>query len=127
MARRMRLLLSKEDQEALARERFEFIHDLGVLVRDRLRAAGIAPLADDSCASPVITTFTPPDGESSADFVTRCLGWGFHIAGHSGYLAERGLVQIATMGASHRDDVERFFDRLERAREKAGLTAAAVG
>jgi aspartate aminotransferase-like enzyme len=111
----------------LARLRYDFYAELGALVRERLRAAGIAPLADDSCASPVITTFAPPDGGSSAEFVSRCAGWGYQVAGHSGYLAERGLVQVATMGAIRRADVAGFFDRLERARSgRAGL-AAAVG
>jgi aspartate aminotransferase-like enzyme len=98
-----------------ARARFEHHAELGRLVRDRLCAAGITPLADDRCASPVITTFAPPEGELPADFVERCAGWGYQVAGHSGYLAERGLVQIATMGDVSRADVAGFFARLERA------------
>jgi hypothetical protein len=46
--------------------------------------------------------------------VARCLSWGFAIGGQSGYLRERGLVQIATMGALTCQDVDPFFERLER-------------
>ena len=84
-------------------------------------AAGIAPLADDRWASPVITTFAPPGGESPAEFVARCEGWGYQVAGHSGYLAERGLVQIATMGDLAPADVAGFFDAL--AQDRAPVAA----
>src|SRR5262249_3784361 len=63
----------------------------------------------------------------SADFVARCAGWGYQIAGHSGYLAERGLVQVATMGALRRADVTGFLDRLERDRAGRAELAGAGG
>jgi aspartate aminotransferase-like enzyme len=87
---------------------------LGAYVRQRLRQLDLTPLADDAWACPVITTFAPPGEESAATFVARCRSWGFAIGGQSQYLAERRLVQIATMGAVTRSDCAPLFDRLAR-------------
>jgi aspartate aminotransferase-like enzyme len=87
---------------------------LGCCARSELRRLGLEPLAQDDCACPVVTTFTPPDGESSASFVARCRGWGYAIGGQSAYLAERRFVQIATMGAMTREAVAPLFARLGR-------------
>ncbi len=86
--------------------------DLGRYVRKTLRQMEIAPLADESWASPVVTTFAPPGKESSVEFVERCLRWGVAIGGQSAYLAERRFVQIATMGAVTREMCDFFFDNL---------------
>ena len=88
---------------------------LGVYVRGQLRRLGLEPLATEDCASPVVTTFAPPGDEPSEAFVARCSLWGFDIGGQSGYLAERRLVQIATMGAVAREDCARLFTHLEEA------------
>jgi aspartate aminotransferase-like enzyme len=88
--------------------------ELGQRVRRGLRALGVEPLAADACASPVVTTFAPPDDETSAGFVERCAGWGYTIGGQSGYLAERRLVQIATMGAVRPEELAGFFDHFQR-------------
>jgi aspartate aminotransferase-like enzyme len=93
--------------------RYDHYAELGRYVRDRLRKIGLPPLADESVASPVITSFYPPDEESSNDFVDRCQTWGFLIGGQSGYLAEQRLVQIANMGTICRADLDRLFERLE--------------
>ena len=69
-------------------------------------------MAPQAIANPSIVTFAPPDGISSADFVEQCRVWGYQIAGQSGYLAERRLVQIAVMGAVTASDVEPLLDRL---------------
>lgn len=97
---------------ANARARYEHYAALGAFVRGRLRQAGLPPLADEACACPVITTFAPPAAESSAAFVARCQAWGFAIGGQSQYLAERRLVQVATMGAITRDDCIPLFEQL---------------
>jgi aspartate aminotransferase-like enzyme len=92
--------------------RFRQIADLGGYVRRRLRAAGFEPLAADDVASPAIVTFAPSGDVSSAAFVAMCRAWGYQIAGQSGYLADRRLVQLAVMGHVSRADVEPLLDRL---------------
>jgi aspartate aminotransferase-like enzyme len=86
---------------------------LGLYVREQLRRLGLEPLAAEDCAAPVVTTFAPPEGESSEAFVARCRYWGYEIGGHSGYLAERRLVQIATMGAVTCELCAPLFSHLE--------------
>jgi aspartate aminotransferase-like enzyme len=97
-------------EKALAR--FEHYKRLSGYVRQKLREVGLEPLALEDVACPVVTTFTPPNGESSEEFVTRCQSWGFDIGGQSGYLAQRRLVQIATMGAIRREDCALLFEHL---------------
>ena len=101
------------DADDKIQARYDHYADLGRFVRDRLREIGLPPLADENVASPVITSFYPPDQESSNDFVNRCQGWGFLIGGQSGYLAEQRVVQIANMGTICRADLERLFERIE--------------
>jgi aspartate aminotransferase-like enzyme len=95
-----------------ARARHEHYAALGAYIRQQLRRLGLEPLAADTCAAPVVTTFAPPNGETSEAFVARCQFWGFEIGGQSGYLAERRLVQIATMGAVTREPCAPLFDYL---------------
>ena len=71
-----------------------------------------APDAPAELANPSIITFAPPDGQTTTEFVERCRSWGYQIAGQSGYLAERRLVQIAVMGAVTASDVEPLLNRL---------------
>jgi aspartate aminotransferase-like enzyme len=97
---------------ASARVRYERYAALGTYVRQELRALGLEPLAADEWACPVVTTFAPPVEISSGAFVARCRSWGFAIGGQSGYLAERRLVQIATMGAVRREDCVPLFRHL---------------
>jgi aspartate aminotransferase-like enzyme len=85
---------------------------LGVYVRQRLRQLALPPLAAEAWACPVITTFAPPAKDSPQAFLARCELWGFAIGGQSQYLAERRLVQIATMGAVTRDDCAPLFEHL---------------
>lgn len=86
----------------------------GEYVRSQLREIGLPPLADDSCASPVVTTFAPPHGETTQEFVDRCRSWGFAIGGLSNYLAERRLVQIACMGAVAVEETAPLFEHMGR-------------
>jgi aspartate aminotransferase-like enzyme len=86
---------------------------LGAYVRGELRRLGLPPIAADERASPVVTTFAPPEGETSESLVALCKTWGYAIGGHSRYLAERRLVQIATMGAVSREDCAGLFKRLQ--------------
>ncbi|MBI1917630.1 MAG: aminotransferase class V-fold PLP-dependent enzyme [Planctomycetes bacterium] len=91
---------------------YDRYRQLGAYVRSRLRQVGLPPLADEDCAAPVITTFAPPADETSEGFVARCHTLGYAIGGASGYLQERRLVQIATMGAVRQEDVAPLFDHL---------------
>jgi aspartate aminotransferase-like enzyme len=101
-------------------------HEMGVRVRQQLRRLGLEPLAREECACAVVTTFAPPGEESSLEFVTRCRGWGFNIGGESAYLAQRRLVQIATMGAVSRDQFMPLFDHLEDYLSKRALFGATL-
>jgi aspartate aminotransferase-like enzyme len=98
---------------------------LGVHVRQELRRLGLEPLAEDDHACPVVTTFTPPGDETSAEFVARCRDWGFAIGGQSAYLAQRRYVQIATMGAVTLDQVEPLFGHIGRWLAKSPALALA--
>jgi len=96
-----------------AQASYDRYQEMGTAVREHLRCLGLPPLARDDCACPVVTTFAPPGEESSAAFVHRCRAWGFAIGGESAYLAQRRLVQIATMGAITCDMFSSLFDHLE--------------
>jgi aspartate aminotransferase-like enzyme len=98
----------------LACARYERHAALGSYVRQNLRDLGLAPLAGEPNACPVVTTFVPPYDESSTTFVEHCRSWGFAIGGPSGYLAKRRMVQIATMGATKREEITAFFQHLGR-------------
>lgn len=116
--------LAPYETEDGAQEVYRRYAELGVYVRNRLREIGLTPLADEEWASPVVTTFAPPDGMSSMEFVDKCLASGVAIGGQSGYLAQRGLVQIATMGAVTRRMCDTFFERLVQSHPGPGLVAA---
>jgi aspartate aminotransferase-like enzyme len=81
---------------------------LGRLVRERLREMGTPPLVDNERAAPIVTTFVPPQPK----FIERCHALGYSIGGESAYLAQRGLVQIANMGAVKAEQLEQLFDQL---------------
>jgi aspartate aminotransferase-like enzyme len=101
--------LATPDQRAA---RFRQVADTGGYLRSRLAAAGLEPLAPAAVANPAIVTFAPPAGQSAAQFVQQCKDWGFQIAGQSGYLADRGLVQIAVMGAVTKAQIKPLLDKL---------------
>jgi aspartate aminotransferase-like enzyme len=99
---------------ALAQEQYDHYAALGIYARRQLRELGLAPLADEAWAAPVVTTFAPPFEEATETFVARCRSWGFAIGGQSSYLAQRRLVQIATMGAVTREAFASLFQHLGR-------------
>jgi|GEM_PF-60675 len=100
--------------------KFEHQAALGRFLREQLRSCRLMPLADEHCASPTVTTFAPPDGWTSEAFVDLCREWGFLIGGQSNYLAGRRLVQIATMGAITRDNMQPLLERLHLQFPNAG-------
>lgn len=101
--------------------------ELGGWVRDRLAELGLSPLTREDCASPVVTTFAPPEDEASEAFVARCRWWGFAIGGESAYLAQRRLVQIATMGAVTKDVCAPLFDHLAGWLSRKPMLTGAAG
>ncbi len=96
-----------------ARATYDRYEELGRWVRANLRKLGLPPLAREECASPVVTTFAPAEEETSQAFVLRCRGWGYAIGGESAYLAQRRLVQVATMGAVTREMCVPLFEHLD--------------
>jgi aspartate aminotransferase-like enzyme len=93
-------------------DHFRHVCRLGRQLRAGVRESGLVPLAPDHCAGPAVVTFAPPAGESAPAFVARCRRAGFLIGGQSGYLAERGLVQIAVMGDVTAEHIDRLFAKL---------------
>lgn len=91
--------------------RFAMIRSQMQRIRATLIDHGLFPMADDAIASPAIVTFAPPKGYSASEFVQRCMAEGYQIAGQSGYLAERGLVQVAVMGDLSDAQVDQFRSR----------------
>jgi aspartate aminotransferase-like enzyme len=85
---------------------------LGRYVRSALARLGVTPLAPESVASPVLTTFRPPAG-SPEEFALLCRAFGYEINAWSDYLAQRGLVQIATMGDISARQLDGLFNQLE--------------
>jgi aspartate aminotransferase-like enzyme len=106
--------LAEYSTPAKARLRYDHYAAMGAEVREQLRNLDLVPIAAEDRACPVVTTFAPPGNDTSAGFVSRCGSWGFAIGGQSQYLAERRLVQIATMGAVKRQDCMLLFERLGR-------------
>ena len=112
LVRALHRALDQYETPALRQQRYRHFRELGRYVRDQLRAMGIEPLAAESCAAPVITSFRPPTGQQQDEFLRYCSGLGYDLSGRSVYLRRRGLVQIATMGDVSRDDCRRFFEKL---------------
>jgi aspartate aminotransferase-like enzyme len=106
--------LSEYEPGVDAELRYKTLAALGRHVRRELRRVGLAPIAHECDAGPTIATFTPPHEMTSSAFVDLCRSWGFLVGGQSGYLAERRLVQIATMGAITRAACSRLFEQLGR-------------
>lgn len=92
--------------------RFAKVRQLGGYVRASLEEAGFEMLSKADIASPAIVTFAPPGGLTSAEFVQLCKDWGYQIAGQSGYLAERRLVQLAVMGTVSRHQLQPLIQKL---------------
>ncbi len=94
---------------AARRARFDEYLDLGRCVRTRLSSLGLPPLVGDGRAAPTITTFTLPAGADRGALCATAQAAGFTLGGGSGYLRERGWLQIATMGDVRWADVQRMF------------------
>lgn len=83
----------------------ELLASTAVELRRVLRAEGLELVAQERCAAPAVITVRLPVGvepEALADVVARD---GFLLAAHSGYLKDRGWVQISLMGRPSLDDL----------------------
>ena len=92
-------ILAEEGWEAAMRRQVS----LGNWVRNRLRTAGLRPLAPEECAAPVVATFPLPPGVDGHTFDQACMRHGFLAATQSTYLEERAWGQVAWMGHSSRE------------------------
>jgi len=96
----------------LREARYHSYEELGRRVRRGLNDLGMRRIADLPWASPVLTTFTPPEGWDADEILAACRALGFEIAGESDYLRARGWLQIATMGAVTLADCDALFQGL---------------
>ena len=112
LIRALDVALTPLSTPAARKARFAEIRALGGRIRKAAIEAGLVPLAAAEIASPALVTIAPPQGVSSSEFVELCRDWGYQIAGQSGYLAERGLVQFAVMGHLTGDQIEPLLARL---------------
>jgi aspartate aminotransferase-like enzyme len=67
-------------------------------LRAALDAAGLAPLAADSCAMPGVITLPISADRAAIDVARRLSAQGIDLACQSGYLRERNWLQVSLMG-----------------------------
>ncbi len=106
--------LSEYDTSARAVARYKSYASVGRYVQRQLRHIGLPPIANEKIACPTLSTFAPWEGWTSPAFVELCRRAGFIVGGQSAYLAERRLVQIATMGAITCEDCAPLFEYLSQ-------------
>ena len=94
--------------------RFDEYAELGRRVRRGLTSLGFHPVVAESWASPVLATFEPPQGWSAEGVHALCRSLGFEVAIASPYLARRGWLQVATMGAVTLEDCDALLEGLSR-------------
>jgi len=82
---------------------------LGQRIRRHLAELQIQVVAPESAASLVMTSFEVPPGLTTAEFLTLAASWGYQLAGHSSYLCNRRLAQIATYGEFEEAELDAFF------------------
>ena len=95
------------EPEALAR-----VATTGAWLRRELTDRGLQVVAQEQVAAPAVLTVALPRGADPAALVDGVADDGFLLAGHSGYLRERGWVQVSLMGRPARDELRRLPDVL---------------
>ncbi len=104
-----RALALYHGSEQLSAMRFAQAEAVGRYVRVRLGEVGLQPVAKECVAAPSVTAFAA-DAER---FVPACERAGYEVAGHTGYLRDRGWVQIATMGAVTAADLDELWPAIQ--------------
>ena len=84
----------------------------GAWLRRELTAQGLALVAAERWASPAVVSVRLPEGVEPARLADLVAGDGFLLAAHSGYLRDRGWVQISLMGRPSTDDLRELPGRL---------------
>ena len=78
----------------------------GAWLRHALAERGLELVAQQRCAAPAVLTVRLPTGVPPGTVADRVATGGFLLAGHSGYLRDRGWVQISLMGRPSEDDLQ---------------------
>ena len=77
--------------------------DTGAVLRRALVACGLELVAQEPCAAPAVLSVRLPDGVDAAVVAELVALDGFLLAGHSGYLRDRGRLQNSPMGRPSTD------------------------
>lgn len=84
----------------------------GARLRGDLVARGLELVADERWAAPAVLSVRLPAGVDPAALTDRLADDGFLLAGHSGYLRDRGWVQVSLMGRPSAGDLQQLPARL---------------
>jgi len=107
--------------------RFDYIRELSVWLRERIRRQGFTILAPDDHASPAVTTLVLPPRLSSQRVGRQLEERGCLVSYNSEYLLKRNWIQICLMGECSRDDLAWAADQLFHvAGEKAAFGVHSV-
>ena len=88
------------------RARFHELGELSAWLRARLEAIGAQPVAPRGHASPAVITLALPSGLRSEAVGRQLEQTGYLLAYRSAYLLARNWIQICTMGAVSRGDLD---------------------
>lgn len=112
-------------ETARAEPPFPALRETGAWLRARLAAMGLPPLAPEGIATPAVFTL-PVAGGGSREIGDRLGEEGFLVSYESGYLLERGWIQICTLGGATPRDLEPLLATLGRlAPRRSGTRPAA--
>ncbi len=94
--------------------RFRDVAELGVELRDLLRAAGFTLLADTVAHSPAVVTIVLPPEMNSVTAGRQMQESGFLLSYNSEYLRRRNWIQVCLMGECARDKMISLVNVLKR-------------
>jgi aspartate aminotransferase-like enzyme len=94
-------------------ERFDYIANLSVWLRSRLREMGFNIVAPDKHSSPAVITIALPEWLSSEDLGRQLEEEGYMLSYRSEYLLKRNWIQICLMGECSREMISSLLNVLE--------------